>query len=145
MFKKINSNRDPDVTVGKEIKREFSKYFDMAEMSGKGFINTYPKQIFIGMLTLIAFSIIMCFVVYSPTERQKEKMPHFERGSTDVAMKVTDGITETYKLGAKVTDLVALRSQVEEVLKKPRLTHQDTIFLEQAIKQFEVQQQKTKK
>ncbi|PWS25889.1 hypothetical protein DHW03_18825 [Pedobacter yonginense] len=145
MFKKISSNQDPDVTVTSEIKREFSKYFTVAEQKSKGFISSHSKQVFIGMLVAIAFSLIMCFIVFSPSQRQNEKMPHYVKESAGVATNVSDGIGQTYRVGEKVYDLIKLREQVEQVLKKPKLTHQDTLFLEEAIKQFEIHQQKPKK
>lgn len=145
MFKKISSNKDPNVTVTSEIKNEFSKYFTVAEQKGTAFLTSHSKQVYIVMLVAIAFSLIMCFIVFSPSQRQNEKMPHYVKESSGVATSVTTGIGETYKAGEKVFDLIKLREQVEQVLKKPKLTHQDTLFLEEAIKKFEIHQQKPKK
>jgi len=145
MFRKISSNKDKDVTVTSEIKNEFSKYFTVAEQKSTAFLTSHSKQVYIAMLVAIAISLIMCFIVFSPSQRQKDKMPHYVRESGGVATNVSDGIGQTYKAGEKVFDLIKLREQVEQVLKKPKLTHQDTLFLEEAIKQFEIHQQKPKK
>jgi len=73
MFKRISSKVDPDATVAKEIRKEFGKYFDQATDSRNRFLSAYPKQIFIGMVALIIISGIVCFLILTPDQRQKER------------------------------------------------------------------------
>nr|WP_181718587.1 hypothetical protein [Pedobacter sp.]QJS06248.1 hypothetical protein [Pedobacter sp.] len=144
MLQKINSNKEPDVTVTSEIRKEFGAYFDKAEEKRNVLLKSYPKQIFIGMLISIAISLIICFVVMTPDVRQKDKMPHYELSGKEVAGNVINGLSDTYKKGSTVVDLIELRTQVEEVLKKPVLTHEDSLFLEKAIILFEQNQSPNK-
>jgi preprotein translocase subunit YajC len=137
MFKKISSKVDPDATVASEIRKEFENYFDQAANSRNSFFSSYPKQIFIGMVALIVISGIVCFLILTPSQRQKEKMPDFFKGTTNVGNEVTDGVGQIIDLGTKISDLNTLRKQVEAVLAKPKLSHADTVFLEKAIQQLE--------
>lgn len=137
MFKRISSKVDPDATVAKEIRKEFGKYFDQANDSRNRFLSAYPKQIFIGMVALIVISAVVCFLILTPDQRQKEKMPDFFKGTTHVGNEVTDGVGQIIDLGTKISDLNTLRKQVEAVLAKPKLTHADTVFIEKAILQLE--------
>lgn len=137
MFRRINSNIDPDATVAKEVRKEFAKYFDKAEERRNILLKAYPKQIFIGMVVLIILSGIVCFVILTPSHRQQQKMPSFSTGAADVTGNVTGGIGQIIDLGTRISDLAELRKQVEETLKKPKLTHADTVFLEKAIQQLQ--------
>lgn len=137
MFKKISSNVDPDATVAKEIRKEFEPYFKMAAETRNRLVNTYPKQIFIGMVALIFISAIVCFLILTPSHRQKPNTPDFLKGTANVTDQVTGGVGQIIDLGTKISDLNTLRKQVEQVLKKPKLTHSDTVFLEKAIQQLE--------
>lgn len=132
MFKKIRSNIDPDVTVTRELRKEFGKYFDMAKVKVKGFLETYPKQIFIAMLVMIIISAIICFLILTP-ERQKKKIPGFLNQTTSMTSNVTDGMGEIVELGARVNDIYKLKRQVEQIISKDRLTKEDSVFLEKAI------------
>jgi hypothetical protein len=137
MFKKISSNVDPDATVAKEIRKEFEPYFKMAAESRNRLVQTYPKQIFIGMVALILVSAIVCFLILTPSHRQKANMPDFYKGASNVTDQVTGGVGQIIDLGTKISDLNTLKKQVEQVLKKPKLSHADTVFLEKAIQQLE--------
>lgn len=137
MFKKISSNVDPDATVAKEIRKEFEPYFKMAADTRNRLVNTYPKQIFIGMVALIFISAIVCFLIFTPSHRQKANMPDFFKGTANVTDQVTGGVGQIIDLGTQISDLNTLRKQVEQVLKKPKLTYADTVFLEKAISQLE--------
>ncbi|MEN0053585.1 MAG: hypothetical protein AAGC65_07940 [Mucilaginibacter sp.] len=137
MFKRISSNVDPDATVAKEIRREFGKYFDQATANRNRFLNAYPKEIFIGMVAMIVISAVVCFLVFTPSQRQKEKMPDVFKGTTNVGNQVTSGVGQIITLGTKISDLNKLRKQVEAVLQKPKLSHADTVFLQSAIQQLE--------
>lgn len=137
MFKRISSNVDPDATVAKEIRKEFGMYFDQAADSRNKFLSEYPKQIFMGMIALIVISAIVCFLILTPNQRQKEKMPDIFKGTTRVGTEVSDGVGQIIDLSTKISDLNTLRKQVEAVLTKPKLNHADTLFLEKAILQLE--------
>ncbi|RYE27005.1 MAG: hypothetical protein EOP45_02550 [Sphingobacteriaceae bacterium] len=137
MFKRISSNVNPDATVAKEIRKEFAPYFQSAEANRNRLLNTYPKQIFIAMVGLILLSGIVCFLVLTPSHRQKENKPDFFKGATNVTNDVTGGVGQIMDIGTKISDLNKLRKQVEEVLQKPNLSHTDTVFLERAIQQLE--------
>jgi preprotein translocase subunit YajC len=89
------------------------------------------------MVALIVISGIVCFLILTPSQRQKEKMPDFFKGTTNVSNEVTDGVGQIIDLGTKISDLNTLRKQVEAVLAKPKLSHADTVFLEKAIQQLE--------
>ncbi|WP_121812955.1 hypothetical protein [Mucilaginibacter kameinonensis] len=137
MFRKISSNVDPDATVAKEIRREFGQYFDQAAANRNRFLQAYPNQIFIGMVVMIVLSGIICFLVFTPSQRQKEKMPDVLKGTTHVGNEVSTGVGQIIDLGTRISNLNDLRKQVEVVLKKPKLSHDDTLFLEKAIQQLE--------
>lgn len=132
MFKKIRSNINPDVTVTRELRKEFGKYFDEAEEKTNSFFMTYPKQIFIGMLVIIVISAIICFLVLTP-ERQKKKMPDVFKETTSVTNNVTSGLGDIVELGTKVNDIYKLKEQVEQIITKDKLTKSDSVFLEKAI------------
>ena len=130
MFKKIQSNISPGATVAKELRKEFSKYFDSAEENGRGFLMAYPKQIFIAMLVLMVLSAIICFLILN-TKQQKK--PDFINQVANVTTSVTGGIGEVFELKDKVNDIYKLKKQVEHILMKDKLTEADSVFLEKAI------------
>jgi len=144
MFKKISSNIDPEATVLKEFRKEFAVYFDKAGEGRNLLLNSYPKEIFAGMVISLIISCIVCFFIYTPSERQKDKMPDMYKGTANVTDRVTGGIGEIVNLSSKISDLNILKRKVEAVLMKPSLTHSDTIFLESAIHQLEKGKTQTK-
>lgn len=144
MFKKLSSNIDPEATVLKEFRKEFATYFDKVEEGRNQLLHSYPKEIYTGMLIALIISCIVCFFIYTPSERQKDKMPDMYKKTANVTDRVTGGIGEIVDLTSKISDLNILKKKVEAVLMKPSLTHADTIFLESAIQQLEKRKTQTK-
>src|ERR1700744_764312 len=64
MFRKIHSNRDPQATLFREIRKEFKPYFDRAQSGFKRLAQHYPRFLFVMMVVNITLSIILVTTVF---------------------------------------------------------------------------------
>ena len=64
MFKKIHSNRRPEVTVLSEIKNEFGVYFRRLETAIRSRADRHPELLFRLMIILMAVSLLLSFTVF---------------------------------------------------------------------------------
>lgn len=70
MFKKTSSDKDqPNFLT--EIKKEFGGHFALFNLRFKTICEKYPKQIFIGMVSMILVSLILSFTVIVPMEKRR--------------------------------------------------------------------------
>ncbi len=134
MFKRITSNRDPEATVWKELRREFGQYFTRLNTTFRNLCAGHPRTIFGLMLTLLLFSAVLSFTAgrrqgkratAAPAQRSHAASPHPH--SPD------DGFSRILQTGAALQRTLALKKEVESTLAKGRLSHSDSLLLENAL------------
>lgn len=137
MFKKIHSNSDPEATIATELKKEFGKYFTAAEARSVSFLNTYPKEVFFVMVVVLALSATICFIVYNPSMREKEKMRHRQVSPSAIGSKALDQTQDMLQEGETLSRMYELKSQIRAILSKPKLNHSDSLILRRNIAEIE--------
>ncbi|RYE26952.1 MAG: hypothetical protein EOP45_02785 [Sphingobacteriaceae bacterium] len=136
MFKKINSSKETRPNFFKELKNEFGGQSENIILKFKQLCEKHPKEIFIGMVTIIVISAILSFTVIMPMEKKRleEEMHTSEivarKKNLEVARplpgnnlgEVVDGI-------GKMKSLIMIRRQVDAILTKKKLSAQDSNIL----------------
>lgn len=136
MFKKTRSNKETRPNFFKELKNEFGGQSKNIGLKFKTFCEKYPRQIFIGMVSIIAFSAILSFAVIMPMEKKrleeemhaseavakKKNLQAAERPRVDNLAGVIDGI-------GKMKSLIVIRRQVDAILNKKTLSAHDSNIL----------------
>lgn len=129
MFKKIHSNIDPNARLGSELRKEFSNYFNAAETRSVSFLTTYPREVFFVMVVMLALSAIVCFVVYNPSVRAKEKMHHPVTTASQVSASAIAQTAQLVHSGQALARMYQLRTQIKTILAKPKMNHADSALL----------------
>lgn len=134
MFKRITSNRDPDATIWKELRREFGHYFVRAGEGFRSFCTGNPKTVFSLMLALLLFSAVVSFTV----SRRQVKRPPPAAPKPAVVISphphsLDEGFGRILETGATLQRTLALKKEVENTLAKGRLSHADSLLLETAL------------
>lgn len=132
MFRKIHSKRDPEATVYSELRREFSGYFDKANGESRRLLQAHPKPAFWGMLLLLLLSAALSFTIFRhPAPPAK---PALAGSPAKVSHpSIDDGFGRILATGAALQQTLRLRTEVEAVLSKGRLSHADSLILERAL------------
>jgi preprotein translocase subunit YajC len=130
MFRKITSNRDPDKTLGSELKKEFGIYYEQVIKRSRQVMEKYPRQIFSIMIMAILFSGVMAFTVM-------REQPKSVRQINVPSQNVTTGLGDIVSTANTLQALMATQKQVDLLLKKDTLSHSDSLTLNLAIVQME--------
>ena len=130
MFRKITSNRDPGKTLGSELTKEFSIYFERAGMKGRRLLERYPRQSFTAMVIAILFSGVLAFTVM---REHQSSILHIKPSAQNTAA----GFGQIIGTANALQTLWATQQQVDLLLKKDTLTHADSLTLNQALTQME--------
>ncbi|MBT2560129.1 hypothetical protein J7E50_02700 [Pedobacter sp. ISL-68] len=139
MFKKIHSNRDPADTLYREIKKEFSIYFDKAGASLTSFLTRYPRAVFTVMTLLMTVSLVLSFTVLrSPVPRQSavRQAEKQEKPSSGGLSTVTGGLNQILQTTSDLRETLELKKEVEALMQKKQLTPADSLALEMALDRF---------
>jgi hypothetical protein len=130
MFKKIRSNRDPEHTVYRELKKEFGVYFGKADNCLNSILTRYPKHAFALMVILMTVSIGLSFTVF----RNKEKAaPRAVHNSQSLFAPANDGFNRILETGAALKQTIGLKKQIDSLTAKSSLDHADSAALEKAL------------
>ena len=114
MFRKIHSNRDPDTTVLKEVRKEFAPYFDKAQAGFRHMAQHYPRFLFVMMVINITLSAILVTTVFKRKgDPPKQKPVHLTAplaGGFDRIRAAGDALRETIRLKRGIDSLTHLKS-----------------------------------
>ncbi len=121
MFRKITSNKS-ESSVWKEIGNEFSRYTVHLRRCVRSKLSTYPKQVFMFMVSCILISICCFFML----PRQKEvKMVKNPKLSAPIA----DGMGNIFGSISDLKEVLELQAVLEGLSKKENLDKQDSMIL----------------
>lgn len=118
MFKRIHSNRDPGTTVYSEIRREFAVYLTKIRRAGQAFIKAHPRTTFVTMLVSLIASGVLCFTIERNHEPPKP------------SPKFSPGISKLESTLAAIHWTMRIRNEVDSLATKEKLSHQDSLILE---------------
>jgi len=136
MFKRIHSNRDPGETLWKALSQEFGGYFQRAGTKAGQLCLHYPKFIFGSMVALLLLSIALSFTVFRhPALRpvSGSASPHHNPALLKSPHPVDEGFSRILQTGAALKETLGLKQEVESILAGGKLSHTDTVRLEQAL------------
>lgn len=123
MFRKIHSNRDPQVTIFKEIRKEFAPYFDKAQAGFRRMALHYPRFLFVIMVINITLSAILVTTVFKlKGEPPKQKaMP--------VVSPVASGFDRIRKAGEALRATIRLKHGIDSLTHLKSLSRADSSAL----------------
>jgi len=127
MFRKIHSNRDPNDTLFKELRKEFSGYFEKAERSFTSLLTRKPRWSFALMVGLLVLSGAFA-VFYARTIKKETKKPH-----VDAVRPIGDGFSQILEASRKLQLTLQIRHLVDSISAKRNLTHRDSLVLDSAL------------
>lgn len=136
MFKRIHSNRDPNDTLWKAFYSEFRGYFEKAGQKFGSICLNYPRVIFYTMVSLLLFSGLLSFTVFRHPGKSSAARPATQdQRPNDLKSPhpLDDGFSRILKTGSALKKTLGLKENVEAILAKGRLTHTDSVTLENAL------------
>lgn len=135
MFRKIHSKRDPEKTIWEEINNEFHPYFSKANQGMAFVLKKYPKQIYVAMLILICISAVLAATVLRPEPVNLSMYPNISKPTIDKQQSSpSNGFLDNLDL---LQQTLKLEGEVKEILDKPTLSLEDSLVLENKIKELE--------
>ncbi len=123
MFRKIHSNRDPQVTVFKEIRKEFAPYFDKAQVGLRRMAQNYPRFLFVMMVINITLSAILVLTVC------KRKGDPPKQTAIQVVSPVTSGFDRIREAGTALRGTIRLKRRIDSLTRLKSLSRADSIAL----------------
>jgi hypothetical protein len=136
MFKRIHSNRKPEDTLWKALHQEFSGYFVKAGLRFGILFGNYPRVIFGAMVGLLLFSGALSFTVFRHPVKSSAARPAMQDqqpNSLKSPHPLDAGFTRILEAGSALKQTLELKERVESTLAKGRLTHTDSVTLENAL------------
>lgn len=123
MFRKIRSNRDPNDTVFSEIHKEFLPYFERAGTGVKAWMIRFPRIWFGVMVSLIALSLVLSFVVLHRGSNVTKK-------TVIVPINpVSKGFSQIIAAGEALNRTIRLKRQVDSLSALKVLSQADSLQL----------------
>ena len=123
MFRKIHSNRDPQVTVFKEIRKEFAPYFDKAQTGFRRMTQHYPRFLFVMMVINITLSAILVTTVC------KRKGDPPKQKTIQVVSPVASGFDRIREAGDALRATIRLKHGIDSLTHQKSLSKADSIAL----------------
>ena len=118
-----------------EFKREFGWVADGLVVWKNHMVASYPKQIFMSMVVLIVISFILRFTVLAPDKADGGRVaPVVEPAFEALSQPATD-IQKKMALLEAATDL---RSRIQAVLMKERLSQEDSLYILKASQKLKI-------
>lgn len=131
MSRKIISEQDNQVTLFGELRKEFDKYFTVFLQRRNQILQTYPKQVFTGMLFCLITSIVLAFSVM----RQKKVSSPAEIGKSGT--DATSELAQVLNTGSALKEVLELQSQIHVILTKDSLNATDSLLVKAAFDRLE--------
>ena len=121
MFKKTTSNKS-ESSVWKEIGKEFSRYTVHLRRCVRSKLSTYPKQVFMFMVSCILISICCFFMLPRQMEVKMVKNPQ-------LSAPIADGMGNIFGSISDLKEVLELQAVLEGLSKKDNLDKQDSMIL----------------
>ena len=138
MFRKIHSNRDPNDTLMREIRKEFSAYFSKAGRVSRTILERRPRMTYSVMVLLLTGSLVISFVFVRHSDKPK---------AGPVIAKVSpmaDGFSQIIRAGEKLKMTISLKRFVDSLSSKKNLTAKDSLALDSALDRLQAIQKSIK-
>ncbi len=126
MYRKIHSNRDPQVTLFSEIRQTFLPYFETWSNKITQKLKRQPKLIFGTMVCCILVSAGLTFTVFRNKE-PAETSKSFKKPKVNVISNGFDQLTTTVNA---IQQTIQLKRQIDSLTAKKTLSRQDSAILE---------------
>lgn len=123
MFRKIHSNRDPQVTVFKAIRKEFAPYFDNAQAGFRRMAQHYPRFLFVMMVINITLSAILVTTVF------KRKGDPPKQKAVQVVTPVASGFDRIREAGEALLATIRLKHGIDSLTHLKSLSRADSVAL----------------
>jgi len=137
MFPKIVSNREPGVTLGSELKKEFGAYFTGLADRGRKLLLRNPRQVFTFMIVLILFSGVMAFTIMRRPAKL-EVRPVVSKTQAEPC------IGQIMAAAATIQSAWATEAQINDLLQKKTLDQNDSLILKQALLKLDILRSRVK-
>jgi hypothetical protein len=124
MFKKIHSNRDPNETVLRQIKKEFAPHFERCANTITKTLQRKPRLIFALMIVAMAFSAVISFTAPRNKELAEKSV---KRPKVNV---VSDGFDQISATAAAIRQTIRLKKNVDSLATKKNLSKRDSDVLD---------------
>ena len=124
MFRKIHSNRDPNETVLRQIKKEFAPHFERCSNQITQILKRKPKLIFGLMISMLVLSAGLSFTMLRnnvPAEKNRE------RPKVNV---VSDGFDQISSTADAIRQTISLKQAVDSLATKKNLSKRDSDLLD---------------
>lgn len=123
MFRKIHSNRDPNETVLRQIKKEFAPHFERCSAKITQKLESNFKLSFSLMMTLIIISAGLSFTVFRNKEPAEKSVKHPK------VNVVSDGFDQISNTTAAIRKTISLKQAVDSLTAKKTLSKKDSEVL----------------
>ena len=130
MFKRIHSNRQPGITLGSELKKEFAQLWSSYNAAFLAFLQRRPKLVFGCMILLMLSSMILSFYVLRPAPNLKGKQ------QISAGRPIGNGFSEILRHGDALRQTIAIKQEIEQMLAKDSLSGADSLRMSLAIDQL---------
>ena len=146
MFRKLHSNRDPNDTLLRELKKEFSVYFGKAENGINALLQQYPKEAYGAMLVLMLISLVLSFTILKNRDPVKPVPVISVTGKgnsrqSGVLSPLSGGINQLLQTTSGLKQTMELKQQIDTLLSKAVLSHADSVRLAAALDRLQHLQQ----
>lgn len=129
MSRKTHSNSDTSIS------EKVSEYRDKGRIAISGFLEKYPTQIFIGMITTIVVSFFLVFFVLP--EKEPEPREKILGETTVIGNRLMEDISAIKGLSKKATRIAFLKEEIQRIINQESISEEDSIIVEQAIQELE--------
>lgn len=127
MLRKTASEPDNErPSLLSEFKREFGWVADGLIVWKNRMVATYPKQIFMGMVILIVLSFLLRFTVLAPDKTDARRGTPVVEPAIEALSQPALDMQKRMALLEEATDL---RSSVQAVLMKEKLSEDDSLYV----------------
>lgn len=134
MFRKIHSNRDPEATVWRELRKEFPAWEKSIRNSSEQVVRRYQWPAFSLMVVLLLGSVLLSFVLFHHPADQPGKA----KKSVET---IGDGFGRLLSTTSAIRQAISLKRQADSLLKLRTLSHADSLQLDSVLgRLYQVQQ-----
>ena len=130
MWKRLHSNRNPQDTLWREIKREFGGHFAGIQGAIFTFVNQHPRACYAFMSGSLLVSLLLSFTLF-------QHPPDLHQKEFSAAFPLNKGINQVVTTAEKLKRTLLLKHLVDSLSSKKILCGADSLLLDSALTQLE--------
>ncbi len=123
-----------DATLWQAIKNEFEPIYNKTNGKMKEFLETHPEIIYVLMIMMIITSSITAVVIYQRQPRTGIPTMQMQQSPQEI----NNNINELQEIQLKQAEIDYWTEIIAEIIKKESISLQDSMLVEQAIKELEI-------